>query len=98
MQLWGPNPLFDESNATDTGAETQGICTYLNADRDCMVTESIVFPDGSTLEMQGAANQGDVQKLTIVGGSGQYLGATGTMSNSPSEDLTTWTKTFQIWL
>jgi hypothetical protein len=33
---------------------------------------------------------------TIVGGSGRYLGATGTVAVSPSADLSVWTKTFEI--
>ena len=33
---------------------------------------------------------------TIVGGSGRYLGATGTMTAVPSADLLLWTKTIEI--
>ena len=97
MLVWGPNALYDESNATDTGAVTQGACIAFDAESNCVGSETIVFPDGSTLELQGIERGGGVSSLrTIVGGSGRYLGATGTMSVSPSADLTLWTKSIEI--
>lgn len=97
MIVWGPNVLYDESNAADTGAVTQGSCIAFDDAANCVGTETIVFADGSTLHFQGVERGGDVSSMrTIVGGSGRYLGATGTMSVAPSADLTLWTKTIEI--
>lgn len=97
LRVWGPNPLFDEANTTDTGATSQGSCVAMDAEFTCVLAETIVFPDGSTLEMQGVQPGKPVPSMrTIVGGSGQYLGATGTIAVSPTEDLTVWTKTITI--
>ena len=97
LRVWGPNPLFDEENSEDTGATTQGSCIALNAAHDCIADETIVFPDGSTLQIQGV-QLGNAQPSTrtIVGGSGQYLGATGTLSVAPTDDLAFWKKTIEI--
>ena len=93
MIVWGPNALYDETNATDTGAVTQGSCVAFDTESNCVGTETIVFADGSTLHFQGVERGGGEPSLrTIVGGSGRYLGATGTMSVEPSADLTLWTK------
>ncbi len=97
MLVWGPNALYDEADETDTGATTQGVCIAFNAESDCIASESIVFPDGSTLEFQGIERGGGMPSMrTIVGGSGRYLGATGTMAASPSADLLLWTKRIEI--
>lgn len=97
IRVWGPNPLFDETNTTDTGAVTQGSCIGLNANFDCLVNETIIFPGGSTLEIQGLQPGEAVPSVrTIVGGSGQYLGATGSVAVAPSEDQAFWTKTIEI--
>src|SRR4051812_24238217 len=99
IRVWGPNPLFDDDNATDTGATSQGSCVAMDAEFTCVLAETIVFPDGSTLEMQGVQPGQPVPSMrTIVGGSGEYLGATGTVAVSPTEDLTVWTKTITIVL
>jgi len=98
LQVWGPNPLFDATDITDTGATTQGSCIALNAAFDCLTAETIIFPDGSTLQIQGAESSAAVSTRTIVGGSGMYLGAIGTVSVEPADDQTRWTKTFQIVL
>lgn len=93
MLVWGPNALYDETNGSDTGATTQGACIAINTASDCIASETIVFPDGSTLEFQGIERGGGVpSQRTVVGGSGQYLGATGTMAVTPTEDLALWTK------
>lgn len=97
MIVWGPDPLFDAANAVDTGATTQGACVLFQVTGECIATESIAFPDGSTLEIQGVQAAGaQPSSRTIVGGSGQYLGATGTVTVEPSADLTVWTKTFEF--
>jgi hypothetical protein len=97
MLVWGPNALFDEADVNDTGATTQGTCIAFNANSDCLAAETILFPDGSTLEFQGIERAGgEPSARTIVGGSGRYLGAAGTMAASPSADLTLWTKTIEI--
>jgi hypothetical protein len=96
MLVWGPDPLYDEANVSDTGATTQGTCIAFNADADCLASETILFPDGSTLEFQGIEHGGAPAARTIVGGSGRYLGAVGTMTAAPSADLTLWTKTIEI--
>ena len=97
MIVWGPNALFDETDTSDTGAVTQGACIAFDASFTCVGNETIVFLDGSTLEFQGVERGGGESSLrTIVGGSGRYLGATGTMSVEPSADLTRWTKTIEF--
>jgi hypothetical protein len=97
--IWGPNPLFDETGETDTGAVTQGVCTAFTVEGDCLLLETIVFPDGSTLELQGIQpGEAKPSTRTIVAGSGIYLGARGTVSVAPTEDRAVWTKTFEIWL
>lgn len=98
MLIWGPNALFDEANTTDTGATVRGVCTWFNPDGDCLLYETIIFPDGSTLETQGVQPGASVSsERTIVGGSGQYLGATGTIRIDPTDDFRIWTRTFTIW-
>jgi hypothetical protein len=97
IRVWGPNPLYDADNVTDTGAKTQGTCIALNADWDCVVAETIVFADGSTLEFQGVERGDDAVSLrTIVGGSGRYLGATGTAVVEPTQDQTIWKRTISV--
>jgi hypothetical protein len=99
MIVWGPNALYDETNTIDTGATTQGFCVYLDATSRCVLTESILFEDGSMLQLQGIQAAGsDTSTRFIVGGAGQYLGATGTVNIEPSNDLTTWIKTFELHL
>jgi hypothetical protein len=98
VQIWGPNPLYDENDNVDTGATTQGICTALNAAFDCIVTETIVFADGSTLQIQGVEFASRSSSRTIVGGSGAYLGATGTVTVEPTQDQSRWAKTIEIRL
>ncbi len=96
LTVWGPDPLFDEENAVDTGAVTQGSCLALNAGANHCV-ETIIFPDGSTLTIQGVQRgAGEPTLTTITGGSGRNLGATGTVLVEASADLTLWTKTFEI--
>jgi hypothetical protein len=79
------------------GAVTQGSCFAFDDSSNCVGTEAIVFADGSTLHFQGVERGGGVPSMrTIIGGSGRYLGASGTMSVEPSADLTLWTKTIEI--
>ena len=95
--VWGPNALYDEADVDDTGAMTQGTCIAFDANSDCLAAETILFPDGSTIEFQGIERSGGVPSArTIVGGSGRYLGAIGTMAAVPSADLLLWTKTIEI--
>ena len=95
--IWGPNPLHDETDS-DTDATTQGVCTAIHSG-DCLLIETIVFPDGSTLELQGVQPGTPMESTrSIVGGSGVYLGASGVVTVEPSADLSVWTKTFEIWL
>lgn len=98
VQVWGPNPLYDADDRVDTGATTQGICTALNAAFDCIVTETIVFADGSTLQIQGVEFASAPSRRTIVGGSGAYLGATGTVTVEPTVDQSRWAKTIELHL
>lgn len=96
MLVWGPNALYDEADANDTGATTQGNCIAFNATSDCLAADTILFPNGGLLKFQGI-ERGDVPAVrTIVGGSGRYLGAIGTMTAAPSADLLLWTKTIEI--
>lgn len=97
LTVWGPDPLYDEANEVDTGALTQGSCLALNAEGDNHCTETIVFANGSTLAIQGVQlGTGGPSLTTIVGGSGDYLGATGTVTVTASDDFLLWTKTFEI--
>lgn len=97
LTVWGPDPLFDDANEVDTGALTHGSCTSLNAAGDNHCIETVLFPDGSTLEIQGIQQgSGEPSLTTIIGGSGAYLGATGTLLVDPSDDFTLWTKTFTV--
>lgn len=97
MLVWGPNPLYDEANTTDTGAVTMGTCVAINADFDCVLVETVTFPDGSTLQFQAGQPKDTSPYLrTIVGGSGAYLGAIGTASAVPSEDDRIWTRTIEV--
>jgi hypothetical protein len=97
MLVWGPNALYDADDVTDTGATTQGTCIAFNANADCLAAETILFPDGSTLEFQGIERgAGSPSARTIVGGSGRYLGTIGTMTAVPSADLMLWTKMIEI--
>jgi hypothetical protein len=96
LTIWGPNPLFSEDNASDTGATTQGTCVTLHVLETCLANETIIFPDGSTLQIQGVELADGSSLRTIIGGSGRYLGAAGTVTVSPSEDQTLWTKTIEI--
>ena len=97
LRVWGPNPLFDATNTSDTGATTQGTCVALNSSFACVLTETIVFPDESTLQFQGVELGGATPSTrTIVGGSGNYLGATGTAAVAPTDDFSLWTRTIEI--
>jgi hypothetical protein len=96
MLVWGPNALYDEADVSDTGATTQGTCIAFNTTSDCLAAETILFPDGCTLEFQGIERSDAPAVRTIVGGSGRYLGAIGTMTAAPSADLSRWTKTIEI--
>ena len=99
IRVWGPNPLFDADNVANTGATTQGSCVAMNDGGDCLAQETVVFPDGSTLEIQGIQlGGGQPSTRTIVSGSGAYLGAVGTLTVAPTEDETVWTKTFEYSL
>ena len=35
VRVWGSNPLYDETNTSDTGATTQGTCVALNPNFAC---------------------------------------------------------------
>jgi hypothetical protein len=99
LTVWGPNPLYDEANEEDTGALTHGSCMSLNTAGDNHCTETVLFADGSTLEIQGIQRgSGEPSLTTIVGGSGTYRGATGTVLVDPSADYQTWTKTFEVFM
>jgi hypothetical protein len=100
MIVWGPDPLYDAANSTDTGATTQGTCVVFDATTaDCLANEVIVFADGSTLQIQGIQAGSTVTSTrVIIGGSGKYRGASGTVTVSPTSDRTVWTKTFALWL
>ena len=96
LTVWGPNPLFTADNASDTGATTQGTCVALHVVETCLANETIIFPDGSTLQIQGVELADGSSRRTIVGGSGRYLVATGTVTVTPSADQTLWTKTIEL--
>lgn len=98
LTIWGPNPLLDESG-TDTGATSQGACVVLYGGGPCVLTETLAFPDGSTIQLQGIEAGGSGESTrTIVGGSGQFLGIVGTVHVQPTEDLSLWVKTIEYWI
>lgn len=97
MQIWGPTALYDEDESdADSGATTQGTCVALHGGQGCMVNETIVFADGSTMQLQGVERPDTPSTRVIVGGSGQYLGVTGTMMVEPNADGSEWQKTIEI--
>jgi hypothetical protein len=99
LTVWGPNALYDEHNESDTGARTQGSCMALNTEGDNHCYETVVFADGSTLAIQGVQlGSGGPSVTTIVGGSGRYLGATGTLTVTTDAERFLWTKVFAITL
>jgi hypothetical protein len=75
----------------------QGSCFALNADYDNHCYETVLFADGSTIAIQGVQlGNGGPSVTTIVGGSGRYLGATGTVTVTATEDASLWTKVFEV--
>jgi hypothetical protein len=88
--------LRRKSDANDTGANTQGTCIAFKAPSDFLAAETVLFPDGSTLDFQGIERGNALAVRTIVGGSGRYLGAIGTMTAAPSADLSRRTKTIEL--
>lgn len=98
MIVWGPDPLFDADNQVDTGAVTYGTCIMVNTKGDCMAQETFIFADGSTIEVQGLEFGATVPSAkTIIGGSGDFLGVTGALTDIPDANRTTWTKHIQYW-
>ena len=97
--IWGPNPLYDEANENDTGATTQGTCTIFADNGDCLLIETILFPDGSTLELQGIQpGRRFLRRAPSWRGAGCISGRQERSQIAPTEDLTVWTKSFEIWL
>ena len=97
LRVWGPNPLLDAVTGEESGAATSGTCVSLDAEFTCLANETIVFADGSTLEIQGLQLPAPRPSTrTIVGGSGLYFGATGTVRVAPTDDEAKWTKTLEI--
>jgi hypothetical protein len=94
MLVWGPNPLYD-TNGGSTGATTQGTCVSLNDPDQCLAQETVIFADGSTLEIQGVERgDGLPSRRTVVAGSGIFFGTSGTVTVTPTTDEREWTKTF----
>jgi hypothetical protein len=84
MTLWHSQIQDREGNRLGTGA---GVCIRLDAAGNAMC-EWVIQHDG-----RGAINVSGVQvaepataTLTIVGGTGDYQGATGTVRSTPVED------------
>jgi hypothetical protein len=88
LLVWGPNPFYDGANASPTDGSVAGACITLNDDGNQHCTQTLVFPDGSTLTAQGI-QQGDGSPATyaITGGTGVYLDATGRIITEPSADF-----------
>lgn len=94
LLVWGPNPLYD-TNGNATGATTQGTCISLNDPVQCLAHETVIFADGSTLEIQGVERgDGLPSRRTVVAGSGIFFGTAGAVTVTPTQDESEWTKTF----
>lgn len=94
--VWGPNPLYDAENESDTGATLAGQCIWLDSDGHQHCSMTFVFPDGSMVTAQGPQQEGGVSTMVITGGTGQYLGATGRLQSEPSSDNSTFTQTLEF--
>ena len=96
--VWGPDPLYNADDMQDIGSVTYGSCVMVNTKGDCMAQETFIFADGSTFEVQGLEFGDTTPSVkTIVGGSGIFLGATGTLTDIPDENRSAWTKHIEYW-
>jgi hypothetical protein len=94
--VWGPNPFYDAADESPTDVSVSGTCITLTTDGDQHCTETLVFADGSMLTAQGTQRPGSPSSFVVTGGTGRYLGATGTVGFEPSEDLTSFTYTIEF--
>lgn len=94
--VFGPNPLYDAANETDTGATIVGTCIWLTADGHQQCTITFMFPDDSMVTAQGHQQEGAQSVMVITGGTGEYLNATGRLLSEPSDDGTIFTQTLEF--
>ena len=85
------------SNVTTTGfkksrVDFQDLMYQTLTEPGAPISSDNTYPVGIQL------GHGERSTTTIVGGSGQYLHASGTLIVEASEDRSLWTKTLEIWL
>jgi allene oxide cyclase len=88
------NPVFDESDTTQVGVNS-GTCTRIVVNRwECSWT---LILDNGQLTVQGPLNDDADSVLAVVGGTGDFLGASGqlTMAQRP-DDPTRTDMTFEL--
>jgi hypothetical protein len=99
LYTWGPNPLFDAENIVDTGASVRGACVVLDASGLCLANEVSSFVLGGQLHAQGLISGGDsVSTLTIIGGTRNFLNATGTIEMQQLPDGAAWIRVYEVWV
>jgi hypothetical protein len=84
MTLWHSDLQDEQGNKLGTGA---GVCTRLDAAGNHMCDLTIEHDGHGTLIVSGVqVVEPATATLTIVGGTGDYQGATGTVGSTPIED------------
>lgn len=76
------NPVFDR-HGTRVGTD-QGICTMINA-RQSQCDATLALPKGQ-LVTHGLQGVGSGYEVAVLGGTGAYAGAKGTMTSHPFKD------------
>lgn len=82
------NPFYSSNNTTSPIGQSVGLCTYVDT-TDANCAWSLVFNDGSQIEVQGTApdtNHKYHTTYTVAGGTGKYSQAHGTMQSDRFSD------------
>ena len=88
------NPVFDETDTTQVGVDS-GTCTRIVVNRwECSWT---LILDNGQLTVQGPLNDDADSVLAVVGGTGDFIGASGQLTMAPRPDDPTRTDmTFEL--